>query len=124
MSILSFALTYTAALHPHDFPTFRLAALRSANFFPVLTNHPDGYGVFPDRGLAVYHRYGADDRGAFERVIVVVNFSDFDQFLDIPFSTNATWRDLLNDREANVTDFRLRNERVPSNWGMISSRRD
>ncbi len=99
-------------------------ALRSANFFPVLANHPDGYGVFPDRGLAVYHRYGTDDRGAFERVIVVVNFSDYDQFLDIPFSANGTWQDLLNDREANVTDFRLRNERVPSNWGMIFSRRD
>jgi glycosidase len=93
--------------------------LRTANFFPALGNHPDGYGVFADRGIAIYHRWGENETGALERFIVVVNFSDFDQFVDIPFSVDGEWVDLLNDEAATVSGFRLRWVHAPSNWGRV-----
>jgi hypothetical protein len=52
----------------------------------------DGYGVFPDIGLVVYHRYGAADDGSLERFIIVLNYSDTDRFFDVPFSTKASGR--------------------------------
>jgi glycosidase len=94
-------------------------ALRTANFFPRFGNHPDDYGVFPEHGLAVYHRWGEREDGSPERFIVVVNFSDYDQLVDIPFSVNGEWRDLLNGETADVTDFRLRWVHVASNWGRV-----
>ncbi|MCB1018814.1 MAG: 1,4-alpha-glucan branching enzyme, partial [Acidobacteria bacterium] len=83
-------------------------ALRAANFFPRYGNHPDGYGVFAERGLAIYHRWGEREDGAPERFLVVVSFSDFDQMADIPFPANGEWRDLLNGETATVTDYKLR----------------
>ncbi len=94
-------------------------ALRTANFFPGLQNHPDGYGVFPERGLAIYHRWSDGAGGALERFIIAVNFSDFDQFADIPFPADGNWTDLLNDETAAVGGFRLQGVRIPSNWGRI-----
>ncbi|HET7542112.1 MAG TPA: alpha-amylase family glycosyl hydrolase [Polyangiaceae bacterium] len=93
-------------------------ALRSANFFPFPFNDPDGYGVFPEQDVAIYHRFGSSDAG-FERFIVVINYSDFDQRVSIPFSTNGSWSDLLNRRSDQVNDFRLENQLIPSNWGRI-----
>jgi pullulanase len=49
----------------------------------------------------------------------VINYSDFDQFLDVPFSVNGLWDDLLNDQSAIVENFRLFNQRIESNWGRI-----
>lgn len=88
-------------------------ALRSPHFFPV-SNHPDGYGAFLDKDVVVYHRYGSS-----ERFIIVINYSDFDQRVDIPFSTNGTWQDLLNDNTVHVNHFRLYYQRINSNWGRI-----
>ncbi len=93
-------------------------SLRSTNFFPFPFNDPDGYGVFPDRDFAVYHRFGATD-GGFERFIVVINYSDFDQRVSIPFSTNGSWSDLLNRRSDEISNFRLEDQLIPSNWGRI-----
>ena len=70
-------------------------ALRSPNFFPTV-NHPDGYGAFPDKDVVIYHRFGYSQSGQLERFIIVVNYSDFDQRIDIPFSANGMWDDLLN----------------------------
>lgn len=53
-------------------------ALRSTSFFPHLFN--DGlYGAFPDPDVVVFHRYGQAADGQFERFIVAINYSDFDQ---------------------------------------------
>jgi glycosidase len=93
-------------------------SLRSSNFFPFPLNDPDGYGVFPEQDVAVYHRFGAVEDG-FERFIVVINYSDFDQRIRIPFSTNGTWADLLNRRTDNVSNFALDDQLIPSNWGRI-----
>lgn len=99
-------------------------SLRSGNFFPYPFNHPDGYGVFPDRGVVIFHRYGEGAGGSFERFIVVINYSDFDQSIDIPFSVNGAWEDLLNRETEVVTDWRLSGVRIPSNWGRIYFRAD
>jgi hypothetical protein len=53
----------------------------------------------------------------YERFIVVLNFSNTAHRVDIPFSENGVWRDLLNERDDNVVDFRLRDQEITSNWG-------
>ena len=94
-------------------------SLRSPNFFPFPFNDPDGYGSFPEKAVVVFHRYGSAADGQFERFIIVINYSDFDQFVDIPFSVNGRWDDLLNEQSAVVENFRLFNQRITSNWGRI-----
>ena len=92
-------------------------ALRSANYFPAV-NHPDGYGILYDR-VVVFHRYGSDENGRFQRFIVVINYGDEDQMIDIPFSGNGLWQDLLNDKADFVQGYHLYQQLIPSNWGRI-----
>jgi len=94
-------------------------ALRSPNFFPFPSNDPAGYGSFPEKDIVVYHRYGFATEGQLERFIIVLSYSDFEQFVDIPFSTNGRWDDLLNEQSADVDGFRLMNQQINSNWGRI-----
>ena len=97
-------------------------ALRSTNFFPHLFN--DGlYGVFPDQDVTVFHRYGQAADGQFERFIVAINYSDFDQWVTIPFTENGQWEDLLNGGIAMVEHHSLANQRLSSNWGRIYYRK-
>ncbi|MBN1654351.1 MAG: alpha amylase C-terminal domain-containing protein, partial [Deltaproteobacteria bacterium] len=84
----------------------------------------DGYGVDTSRQLVVFHRWGNDDQGRFERFIVVLNFSDQDQQLDVPFSTNGDWRELLEGWSVRVTDWRLRGHWVGGNWGRVFFQRE
>jgi pullulanase len=65
-------------------------SLRSPNYFPAANQ--DGYGVFPEIGVVVYHRYGPADDGSFERFIIVLNYSDSDRLVDIPLSITAFGR--------------------------------
>jgi hypothetical protein len=97
----------------------RHPALRSPNFFPYPFNHPDGYGAFPDQDVVVYHRWGPAEGGRFERFIIIVNYSDFDQRIDIPFATDGRWEDLLNGGFVFVNSHKLFNQRINSNWGRI-----
>jgi glycosidase len=92
-------------------------SLRCPNYFPA-TNQ-DGYGVFPDIGVVVYHRYGPADDGSVERFIIVLNYSDTDRFVDVPFPTNGVWQELLNGRSLTVQNFLLANTLINSNWGKI-----
>ncbi|MGH7182624.1 MAG: alpha-amylase family glycosyl hydrolase, partial [Nitrospiraceae bacterium] len=100
-------------------------SLRSPNFYPrsydELNTHFDaqGYGVNIDKDVVIYHRWGAADDGRLERFIIVLNFSDFDQFVDIPISVNGDWEDRLNGDSINVRDFHLSNQRITSNWGRL-----
>ncbi len=91
--------------------------LRSPNYFPT-ANHLDGYGLVSE-SVVIYHRYGPGDDGRLERFIIVINFSDADQVVNIPFSRDGTWHDLLNDTTAEVQGFRLFYQVIPSNWGRI-----
>jgi 1,4-alpha-glucan branching enzyme len=92
-------------------------SLRSANYFPV-ANHPDGYGVINER-VVIFHRYGPGVDGSREHFIVAINFADDDRLVDIPFSANGEWQDLLNGEKVHVAGFRLFKQRIPSNWGCI-----
>lgn len=101
----------------------RHPSLRSANLFPYPFNHTDGYGAFPDQDVAVYHRWGPAEGGGLERFIIVVNYSDFDQRIDIPFSADGRWEDLLNGGFVFVNGYKLFNQRINCNWGRIYCRK-
>ncbi|MEM7798868.1 MAG: alpha-amylase family glycosyl hydrolase [Chloroflexota bacterium] len=94
-------------------------ALRSPNVFPFIENHPDGYGIIPDKGIVLFHRWGNLADGSLERFIIVINYADFDQTIDIPFSTNGRWRELLSESEVEVSGFKRFEETINSNWGKI-----
>ncbi|AFL75608.1 alpha-amylase family glycosyl hydrolase [Thiocystis violascens] len=101
----------------------RHPALRSPNFFPFPFNHPEGYGAFPEQDVVIYHRWGQAEDGGFERFIIVVNYSDFDQRIDIPFATDGHWEDLLNGGVVFVDNQKLRRQKINSNWGRIYYRK-
>jgi 1,4-alpha-glucan branching enzyme len=93
-------------------------ALRSSNFYPR-DEAAEGYGVDEERGIVIFHRWGNDDAGRLERFIIAVNYSPFAQRIDIPFSADGRWDDLLNGVSAEVSGFQLRGHVVPSHWGEI-----
>jgi len=102
------------------------AGLRSDNFYPAgweewqTQFNPQGYGIDVQKQVLIYHRWGNDENGRLERFIIVVNFSKDDQVVDVPFSTNDAWTDLLNPGLI-VTPSQnwVRNWKVNSNWGNI-----
>jgi hypothetical protein len=108
----------------HDHP-----ALRSANFYPdhweeTWTRfNAQGYGVDTARGLVIYHRWGHDDQGQIERFIIVLNFSPATQWVDIPFSDNGEWEDLISGWQVFPHDYWLRTQNIGSNWGHIFFKR-
>ena len=73
-----------------------------------------GYWSYRSEGIRIIYRIVTE-----ARFIVVLNFSDFTQYVDLPFSTNGVWTDLLNGNAVNVNNFRLWNFGVNSNWGCI-----
>jgi 1,4-alpha-glucan branching enzyme len=105
-------------------------ALRSDDIYPTgweswqTSFNPQGYGVDVGKQVIIYLRWGQDDENRLERFIVVINFSDQVQHVDIPFSTNGRWQDLLNDREVWVFNWQLPNQEIASNWGMIYYQRE
>jgi 1,4-alpha-glucan branching enzyme len=101
------------------------AALRSDNFYPANWEswqtqfNPDGYGVDAAKNVVIYHRWGAGHGGAVERFIIVLNFSGQDQRVDLPFSENGAWQDLLNGFSVVVSGFRIPGFVVHANWGNV-----
>lgn len=104
----------------------RHPGLRSPNFYPNDYDwswhsfSPEGYGIDEGRQVVIYHRWGDAADGALERFIVVLNFSDVTQVVDIPLSTNGNWIDLLNGNKPVTTqDYQLHDYPVYSNWGSL-----
>jgi len=103
-------------------------ALRTSNFYPDYYDEgwwhfsPDGYGVDVDKQVVIYHRWGPTTDGALERFIIVLNFSGFDQFVNVPFSANGAWTDLLNGGQVQISNYWLHGFRVSSNWGNVFCR--
>ena len=96
-------------------------ALCSPNFYPDFYDSswtgfsPDGYGVNESLQVAIYHRWSGGDL-----YMIVLNFSDSSQYVDVPLPQNGAWIDLLNSNASfNATNYRLNNFAVPSNWGSI-----
>ncbi len=58
--------------------------------------------------------------------ICVINFSQEDQMVDVPFPADGQWKDLLNEDIAPlpISGYWLRNWQVKSNWEMYSIRKD
>jgi 1,4-alpha-glucan branching enzyme len=109
-------LAHIRATHP---------ALRGPNFYPRDYDerwerfNSAGYGVDAARGLAIYHRWGNNEAGQVERFIIALNFSASDQFVDVPFSLNGAWEDLLTGEAVEARDYLVRAHPVPSHWGRI-----
>lgn len=99
-------------------------ALAYNNFYPdnydiSLTEFNDkGYGLSSSRKLVIYHRWGDVDN-KLEKYIVVLNFSSSDQSIDIPFSENGTWQELLTNTTVQVQNYMFNNYVVGSNWGCL-----
>ena len=52
--------------------------------------------------------------------MVVLNFTDTTQWINVPFPGNGSWTDLLNrNTVANVGNYWLSNYPIPSNWGCL-----
>ena len=99
--------------------------MRSPNFYPRAYDpnathfNEQGFGVDVDKDVVIYHRWGSDASGAQERFIVVLNFSAFEQVVDIPFSVNGLWEERLSGAKYAIRDFRLENHRVYPHWGYV-----
>ena len=100
--------------------------LRSPNFYPNDYDlswsafSPSGYGIDEQRQIIIYHRWGPADDGMLERFMVVLNFSDMTQYVDVPLSTNGAWTDLLNGNAVVSTqDYVLHAYPIQSNWGCV-----
>jgi 1,4-alpha-glucan branching enzyme len=108
--------------------TMRLAhpALRSDNFYPnnwqlgQTQPDPQGYGVDVAKGILIYHRWGnaASGQGT-EFFMIVLNFSQTNQTVDVPFPNNGDWLEMLSKQTTTVTNFWIRGQVVESNWGKV-----
>ncbi len=100
-------------------------ALRDGGFYPSgwdqgRTSLDDqGYGIDAARQLVVYHRWGADAAGTIRYYTIALNFAGDDRWLDLPFSNDGAWTELLGGNTVNVSGYRIANYRLPSNWGVI-----
>jgi hypothetical protein len=100
-------------------------ALRSPHLYPAQWEtwqtqfNTEGYGVDVPRQLVIFHRWSDGDNEPKERFIVVINYGATDQWVDIPFSANGVWHDLLNDRVDTVNGLRLANQQINSYWGRL-----
>lgn len=102
--------------------------LRSPNFYPQPWEEWQtqfnqlGYGIDTSRQLVIYHRWGNDDKGNLQLFIIVLNFSDNDQYVQVPFPQNGEWTDLLSDAvnpwKINVGSYSF-GFMIGSNWGHI-----
>ena len=78
-----------------------------------------GYGVDTARNIIIYHRWGTGKDGSLERFVVVINCSSTKHYVDVPFPSNGTWTDILNDQPFTVSDYWRKWQDVDSNWGRI-----
>jgi pullulanase len=103
-------------------------ALRGVHMYP---DHQDdwqtrfntaGVGVDAERQVVIYHRWEQVDDSTVENFVIVLNFSDSEQIVNVPFPLNGQWTDLLSgftgtwsptvvDQYLHVT--------VGSNWGHV-----
>jgi hypothetical protein len=56
--------------------------------------NPVGVGVDIDRQLVIYHRWEQVPDGV-ENVVIVLNFSESPQLVDVPFPVRGRWTDRL-----------------------------
>ena len=97
--------------------------LTSPNFHPrgwdgSGQRNSDGFGIDVEQQVIVYHRWGNADDGRLEKFSIVLNFSQNPQTINISFSEDSGWTDLLSGWQPPVQNNWLQFE-VGSNWGHI-----
>lgn len=101
--------------------------LRSTHMYPAAWPSSQtqfdavGVGVDVDRQLAIFHRWEEFDDGGVENFVIVLNFSDADQPVRVPFPVDGQWTDLLGNFAPIVQGHSLVTT-VPSNWGRVFRR--
>ncbi len=93
-------------------------ACSSPNFYPVDYSgqfNPQGYGFDYDKQVVIYHKWVTNG----EKLIIVINFTNELRQVNIPFSYNGKWRDLLSGQDYTVTNYWLSNFNLPTSWGCI-----
>ena len=104
------------------------AGLRSANFDPQPWEewqtqfNPAGYGIDIVRQLVIYRRWGDDGNGRLQQFVIVLNFSDSDQAVNVPFPEDGEWIDLLSEYSGScqpVVNNRNLCITVGSHWGHL-----
>ena len=99
-------------------------ALRSAEMYPRYWEEwqtrfdPTGVGIDVEQQLAVYHRWAELPGGGVENAVVVLNLSDTERWLDVPFPLDGPWTDLLGGEVFDVTGH-VRRLPVPSHYGRV-----
>lgn len=87
---------------------------------PVLAGpHFYSYGAQPEEGTVIYHRWGDNEAGLPERYIIALNFSMFSRTVNIPFSENGNWENLLDGHLLQVENYSFNNYVLNSHWGAI-----
>jgi hypothetical protein len=98
--------------------------LRSDNVYPVDWPKDQenfnalGYGVQRNTGIVIYHRWGDTGTGVVQRFMIVLNFSQVERIVTVPFSSDGVWEDLLSGWQPTVVGNRLTFQ-VGSNWGHV-----
>jgi pullulanase len=98
--------------------------LMSSNFHPRFWDESrrqldsEGFGINESQQLVAYHRWGNALDGRLEKFYVVLNFSQWQQSVELKFPEDDGWVDLLSDWHPSVQNNRLRFE-IGSNWGHI-----
>jgi 1,4-alpha-glucan branching enzyme len=102
------------------------AALRSDEFTPDYWEewqtqfNPQGLGVDTAKQLLIYWRGGDDEDGNRQQFVIVLNFSDSNQWVSVPFPEDGHWTDLLSDPRWHLTVHNRRHGfTIGSNWGHV-----
>jgi pullulanase len=96
-------------------------ALHSPNFYPDYYDpgwtqfSPEGYGINEALQVAIFHRWDGGDL-----YMILLNFSDWTQYVNVPLPHNGVWIDLLNGKiPYTAANYQLAGFAVQSNWGSI-----
>lgn len=92
--------------------------LRAPNMYPFPESE-NGYGLLENNQIVVFHRYGISNEAKEEYFIIAINYSGNRLNIDIPFSKNGIWTDLLNDERVEVNEYQLTRYQINSHWGAI-----
>jgi glycosidase len=104
-------------------------ALRTGSFTPSdydeQAAHFDstGYGVDVDKRVVIYAREGKAADGQVERFVIVLNFSDSMQQVNVPFPTDGVWMNRLGGGYVQVSGGRLNNLAITSHWAKVFYRK-
>jgi pullulanase/glycogen debranching enzyme len=104
-------------------------ALRTGSFTPAVYDEQwtqfdrYGYGVDIGRGIIIYVREGKASDGQTERFVIVLNFSDSTQQVNVPFPVDGVWMNRLGGGYVQVSGGRLANLQVTSHWAKVFYRK-